>query len=88
MPKITPEKTHSLLEKLAEYVMNEVSTKKEVDGKIEKIDSKIDKLAEYVMTEIPLIKNKLDEKADKKELQMLLDGQDKIVKELGGIRIE
>jgi len=31
MSKPTPEKTHALLEKLAEYVMNEVATKSEVN---------------------------------------------------------
>ena len=31
MAKITPEKTHALLEQLAEYVMNEVAKKSEVD---------------------------------------------------------
>ena len=53
MAEITLEKNHALLEKLAEYVMNEVSTKQEVDEKIGKVDTKIDKLAEYVLNEVP-----------------------------------
>ena len=34
MPDITLEKNHALLEKLAEYVMNELPTRKEVDEKL------------------------------------------------------
>ena len=52
MKKITLQKTHALLENLAEYVKTEVATKKEVDEKIGKNDAKIDKLADYVMTEV------------------------------------
>ena len=40
------------------------------------------------MTFYECIKDKLDEKADKKDFQMLLDGQDKIIKELDNIRTE
>jgi chromosome segregation ATPase len=53
MSEITPEKTYQLLEKLAEYVMTEVSTKTEVNQKITQVDEKIDKLAVYVMNEVP-----------------------------------
>ena len=44
MNKITPEKTHALLEKLADYVM----------------------------TEIPAIKEKLDHKADKTDIDKIM----------------
>jgi len=63
--------------------MRELPTRREVDGKI-------DKLAEYVMNEVPTRKeldSKLEKRADKKWLK-LLDGQDKIVKELEAIRPE
>jgi polyphosphate kinase 2 (PPK2 family) len=39
MNKITPEKTHTLLEKLAKYVMNEVPTKHEVQQVKTKVNS-------------------------------------------------
>ena len=77
----TSEKTHELLEKLSNYVMKELPTRREVDDKI-------DKLAEYVMEKIPSIEQKLEEKADKKDVQRLLDGQDKIIGELDPIRTE
>ena len=64
MAEITLEKNHALLEKLAEYVMNEVSTKQEVDEKIGKVDTKIDKLAEYVLNEVAT-KKEVDEKFQK-----------------------
>ena len=56
MNKITPEKTHALLEKLAEYVMTQVATKTELsqkadkadltemNDKIEKIDNKVNQV--------------------------------------------
>ena len=49
MSEITVEKTHALLEKLAEYVVNEVATKKELAqraGKkdLEKLEKKVDTL--------------------------------------------
>ena len=42
MEKITPEKTHALLEKLAEYVMNEVPTRREMKQRFEGIDKRFD----------------------------------------------
>ena len=126
MAEITLEKNHALLEKLAEYVMNEVSTKQEVDEKIGKVDTKIDKLAEYVLNEVATkkevdekfqkvdekfqkvdekfqkvdekfervfneiwnLKEKMDQKADKKDIQKILDGQDAMVNQLDIIRTE
>jgi hypothetical protein len=91
MSEITPEKTHALLEKLANYVMAEVSTKTEVEQKILKVDEKIDKLVEYIITELPTrreIDVKLEEKADKDDVRQLFNGQDKIVQELEIIRTE
>ena len=93
MTEITLEKTHALLEKLSEYVMRELPTRREVDNKV-------DKLAEYVMNEVALkndvptkndfnaairtIQTALDQKADKKDvdeikhdLQIIMNGMDK-----------
>jgi len=93
------------IDKLAEYVMNEVPTRREVDAKI-------DKLAEYVLNEVPTkkevdekfqkvydaiwnLEEKVDQKADKKDVEMLmnnlrelLDGQDEVIKQLDIIRTE
>ena len=37
MSDITPEKTHALLEKLAEYVMNEVPIKREMNERFARL---------------------------------------------------
>ena len=63
----TVKKTHELLERLADYVMTKVSTKDEVDQKINQVDTKIDKLADYVMNEVP----RKDEVPSKAEFQSL-----------------
>lgn len=55
---------------------------------IKKIHEILEKLSGYVMEKIPKIEQKLDEKADKKDVQKLLNGQDKIVGELDSIRTE
>ena len=62
MRKITPEKNHILLEKLAEYVMNEVSRKMEVEA-----------FKDFVINEITWIHQQLEEKADKKEIRLLFN---------------
>jgi transcriptional regulator of heat shock response len=72
MNKITPEKTHALLEKLADYVMTEIPAIKEkqenladyVMTEIPAIKEKQENLADYVMTEIPAIKEKQENLAD------------------------
>ena len=64
MPEITLEKSNALLKKLAEYVMNEVPTKRDVDARfermarvladkadkndVEKIHKKLNKLLEWM----------------------------------------
>ena len=80
MTKITLEKTHSLLEKLTNYVMNDVPKKNETDKLADyvmrelptrqEVDGKIDKLAEYVMNEVPT-KKELNHSL--KTLQIVLD---------------
>ena len=101
MSEITLEKTHALLEKLAEYVMKEVPRKSEVptkeemnarfaqvDARFEKIEHRIDRLTDYVLTEIPGIKDQLEQKADKRDIQIILNGLDKNAKQLDIIRTE
>ena len=85
MKKTTPEKTHTLLEKLAEYVMNEVSTKKEVD-------EKIGKLTEYMKTEVAKKSEVNELRTDVKDLKQKVDiiitGQDKQAKQLDDLKTE
>jgi len=88
MAEINLEKVHSLLEKLAEYVMNEVPTNRKVDARFEKIDSRFENLERRL--------NKIEEeKADKKDVEKikqgintLLNGMDAQVKQLDIIRTE
>ena len=81
MSDSTPEKTHALLEKLAEYIMNEVPTRQEVNARFENID------ARFVQLEMRL--DKLEqEKADKQDIQLILDGMDAQAKQLDIIRTE
>ena len=44
MEEITLEKTHALLEKLAEYVMNEMVTRKEMDARFEQVDKRFEQI--------------------------------------------
>ena len=46
MSEISLEQTHALLEKLAEYVMNEVPTKRDVDTRFNQIDEKFQQVDE------------------------------------------
>ena len=67
MSEITPEKTHQLLEKLAEYVMNEVPRKSEVATKQE-MNVRFDQ-----------VENRLDRVES--NVNLILDGMDTQVKE-------
>ena len=90
MPEITLEKSHALLKKLAEYVMNEVPrksevpTKQEMNERFEQMDSRFERMARV-----------LADKADKKDvekihqkLNKLLEGMDSQVTQLDIIRTE
>ncbi|RQW02983.1 hypothetical protein EH223_11285 [candidate division KSB1 bacterium] len=44
MEEITLEKTHALLEKLAEYVMNEMVTRKEMNERFEQVDKRFEQV--------------------------------------------
>ena len=58
MNEITLEKTYDLLEKLAEYVMTEVPTRREMNERFGQVDERL-RLIEY----------QLEQKADKKDLE-------------------
>ena len=74
MNKITLEKTHALLEKLAEFVMNEVSTKQETNKRFEQLEQRLEKTEQ--------------QKADKTDVRKILDGLDSQAKQLDIIRTE
>ncbi len=44
MEEITLEKTHALLEKLAEYVMNEMVTRQELNERFEQVDKRFEQI--------------------------------------------
>jgi len=87
MPEITLEKTHALLEKLAEYVMNEVPkksevpTKDEINARFEKVDRRF-AIIEHWLERLEL------EKADKQDIETILNILDKQTKQLDIIRTE
>jgi len=104
MTEYTLKKTHKLLEKLSEYVINEIPKRNETATK-----SEVEKLAEYVMNEVPnkeeleiylaevrleiekriqKVKDKIDQKADKKDIQVILNGMDAMAKNLDNMNIE
>jgi len=63
MTEITPEKTHKLLEKLAEHVMNNVPTKQEMNSRFKKVDKRFDQ-----------VENRLDRVEN--DVKLILDGMD------------
>ena len=97
-------KTHELLEKLAEYVMNKVPRRDEVSTKseMEKLaiyvmnevskKSEVDKLAAYVMSEVPtkrdLERVERDVRETKDDVKLILDGMDSQVKEMEILKTE
>ena len=81
MTEPTIKNTHELLEKLAEYVMNEVPNKKELQMRLGEVRLDIEK-------RIQKVEEQLDQKADKKDVQRILNGMDAMVKNLDDIRTE
>ncbi len=81
MLKITLEKTHELLEKLAGYVMNEVPRKNEVASKDELIA-----IRDELKTDINELREDVQEV--KGNVNSILDGMDKQAKQLDIIRTE
>ena len=80
MSDITPEKTHALLEKLAEYVMNEVATKKELEQKADKND--------FIVLKQEIDKVRQDVKENKAILNIIIESMDAQAKQLDIIRTE
>lgn len=84
MSEITPEKTHRLLEKLVEHVMNNVPTKGEVPSNVQfqYLTGKVCSLEDKV--------NSIEGKTDalEKKVDTLLDGIDKQAQQLDIIRTE
>ena len=80
MSDITPEKTHALLERLAEYVMNEVATKKELNQKADKND--------FIVLKHEIDKVRQDVKENKAILNIIIESMDAQAKQLDIIRTE
>jgi chromosome segregation ATPase len=82
MNKITLEKTHALLEKLAEYVMTEVPTQREMDKRFDDIDKRFERIEKQLDQ---LRETKADKKDIidlKRQLNVLTMGMDKLVGEV------
>ena len=89
MSDITLEKTHALLEKLAEYVMNEVPTRREMNARFENIDARFVQLeAELQTTKTDVQEIKMDLRETRENIGLILDGMDVQTKQLDIIRIE
>ena len=101
--KITPEKTHALLEKLAEYVMNEVPTRQEMNQRFEGIDQRFESIEQrfegidqsfkginFYINRIDdrLEKLEIDVKETKTDVKTILEGMDAEAKELEIARLE
>ena len=91
MPDITLENTHTLLEKLANYVMSELLTRKEMAEKLAQkadkadlflLDSKVSQLDEKV--------NRLDDKVNRidEKINLLLNGMDAQAQQLDILRTD
>ena len=74
MAKIKPEDTHILLEKLVEYVMNEVPTQKDMNLRFDQVEKKLAILEE--------------KKADKKDIQNIINILDKQAKQIYDLKTE
>ena len=95
MTKITPEKTYSLLEKLAEYVMTEIPLiKEELNKKADK--SEINELKIDVnelkidVNELKIDVTELKEDVNnlKQKVDIIINGQDKQAKQLDDLKTE
>ena len=82
MSDSTPEKTHALLEKLAEYVMNEVPTRQEVNARFARLEG------ELQITKEDVQEIKMDLQETRKNIGLILDGMDAQAKQLDIIRTE
>lgn len=88
MSETTPEKTHNLLEKLAEYVMNEVPrrdevpTKREMNARFEQVDKRFDQMEQR------LDHVESDVSETKRDVKLILDGMDAQAKDTEILKTE
>ena len=75
MTEITLEKTHSLLEKLADYVMNETPTKREMDARFDQVEKRLDRVES-------------DVRDTRRDVKLILDGMDTQVKDMEILKTE
>ena len=102
MTKPTIEKTHELLEKLAEYVMNEVPTKREMEQRFQEVNQEMEKRFQQIDRELErkadkedfiIVKEELSDVKEelstvKENVRMILNGMDGMAKSLDVIRTE
>ena len=98
MSEPTLKKTHELLEKLTEYMMNEVPTKREVEKRFQEIERELERKADkkdlvIVQKDLVVVKKELSVVRDdllnvKENVCMILNGMDGMVKSLDDIRTE
>jgi hypothetical protein len=97
MSEITLEKNHELLEKLAEYMMNELPTRREVDAKLAQLREELRRTAtkdELTELRIELTRKASIEQLDQLRVEMnqkldqLLRGQDAQAGQLADLRLE
>jgi len=84
MSKVTLETLHTLLEGLAQYVMSEVPTKQEVERRFQQIDRRFQQIEGRFVN----VENELEKKADKSDIQLILEGMDTQAKQHDIIRTE
>ena len=80
--EITPEKTHALLEQLAEHVMNKMATKPEMNDHFVHVE------ANFQQMNSRLTQVEVDLQQTKRNVELILDGMDAQAKQLDIIRIE
>ena len=88
MSEMTPAKTHQLLEKLAEYVMNEVprksevATKQEMNARFDRVDRRFDQVDQR----FDQVEQRLDHV--ERDVNLILDGMDSQLKETEILKTE
>jgi hypothetical protein len=83
MSAITLEKTYALLEKLTEYVMNELPTRKEMDAKLSHLEARLDARMDQMDTRMDQMEARMNQKFDK-----IIERMDVMAGELANQRIE
>ncbi len=81
MPDITLEKTHALLEKLAEYVMTQVPTRNE-------LQHGLNELRQEMMAQFALKADKSDVQRIDKNVEQILQGMDAQAQQLDILRTD